>query len=64
MKQSESFRLSSQSVEALRYIVELTGTNKTAIIEQAVIVKALDLGWGPEAFKRGVGSVDLDDSEE
>lgn len=64
VKQAESFRLSSQSMEALKYIIELTGSNKTAVVEQALVEKALVLGWRPETFKRGIRSNDFDDSGE
>lgn len=36
MKQAKSFRLSSQSVERLERLEELTGSNRTAIVEMSL----------------------------
>jgi len=53
MKTAKTFRLSNQAVESLRTLVEITGTNETAIIEIALahfsqVLKGQPAGYVPE----------------
>jgi hypothetical protein len=37
MKTAKTFRLSAQALASLRYLVDVTGSNETAIVEMALV---------------------------
>ncbi len=52
MKKAKTFKLSSQSLEALSHIVAATGITETAIIEHLLIDEAMWLGWLPPTERK------------